>query len=89
MIDTLKGSYYANPVIDEPQVASALREAYPEYYGNNICENIPRSYRVVMLSSPSGPSADIKDIQGFQEAFKDLGGYSDILVPPPSLLICP
>ncbi|KAI0670203.1 Clavaminate synthase-like protein [Trametes maxima] len=34
--DTMKGSYYANPVLDEPSVSSALREAYPEYYGKNI-----------------------------------------------------
>jgi hypothetical protein len=33
----LKGSYYANPVVDEPSVHPNLREAYPEYYGNNIC----------------------------------------------------
>lgn len=35
--DTLKGSYYANPVLDEPSVSPILREAYPEYYGKNIC----------------------------------------------------
>ncbi|KAI0662528.1 Clavaminate synthase-like protein [Cubamyces menziesii] len=34
--DTMKGSYYANPVIDEPNVPQELREAYPEYYGKNI-----------------------------------------------------
>ncbi|TFY83982.1 hypothetical protein EWM64_g42 [Hericium alpestre] len=34
--DTLKGSYYANPVVDIPSVTSALRDSYPEYYGNNI-----------------------------------------------------
>ncbi|KAI0702418.1 Clavaminate synthase-like protein [Cytidiella melzeri] len=34
--DTLKGSYYANPVVDEPTVLPNLREAYPEYYGKNI-----------------------------------------------------
>ncbi|KZT22138.1 Clavaminate synthase-like protein [Neolentinus lepideus HHB14362 ss-1] len=34
--DTLKGSYYANPVVDNPTVSSVLRKAYPEYYGNNI-----------------------------------------------------
>ena len=33
----MKGSYYANPVIDEPNVPRELREAYPEYYGKNIC----------------------------------------------------
>ncbi|KAI0307933.1 Clavaminate synthase-like protein [Multifurca ochricompacta] len=34
--DTLKGSYYANPVIDAPSVHPGLLEAYPEYYGTNI-----------------------------------------------------
>lgn len=35
--DTLKGSYYANPVVDDPEVPQHLRGAYPEYYGKNIC----------------------------------------------------
>ena len=35
--DTLKGSYYANPVVDESSIHPSLREAHPEYYGNNIC----------------------------------------------------
>lgn len=35
--DTLKGSYYANPVIDSPTVAASEMQAYPEYYGNNVC----------------------------------------------------
>ncbi|KAJ6626840.1 Clavaminate synthase-like protein [Mycena sp. CBHHK59/15] len=34
--DTLKGSYYANPVMDDPDVSAALRDAYPEYYSKNI-----------------------------------------------------
>jgi len=34
--DTLKGSYYANPVVDAPSVHPDIREAYPEYYGTNI-----------------------------------------------------
>jgi len=34
--DTLKGSYYANPIVDVPSVSPDLREAYPEYYGTNI-----------------------------------------------------
>ena len=38
IVDTLKGSYYANPVIDEPDVSPELRKAHPEYYGKNICE---------------------------------------------------
>lgn len=36
-LDTMKGSYYANPVLDEPNVSPKLHEAYPEYYGKNIC----------------------------------------------------
>ncbi|THH21002.1 hypothetical protein EW146_g469 [Bondarzewia mesenterica] len=34
--DTLKGSYYANPVVDKPSVSAALQNAYPEYYGANV-----------------------------------------------------
>jgi hypothetical protein len=34
--DTLKGSYYANPVVDHPKVSDELRKLYPEYYGNNV-----------------------------------------------------
>ena len=37
--DTMKGSYYANPVLDEPSVSTELRKAYPEYYGKNICSH--------------------------------------------------
>ncbi len=36
--DTMKGSYYANPVLDVPNVSAELRQAYPEYYGKNICK---------------------------------------------------
>ena len=36
--DTMKGSYYANPVLDEPNVSAELRQGYPEYYGKNICK---------------------------------------------------
>ncbi|KAJ3899967.1 Clavaminate synthase-like protein [Lentinula edodes] len=34
--DFLKGSFYANPVIDSPSVFEQYRTSYPEYYGNNI-----------------------------------------------------
>jgi len=54
--DTLKGSYYANPIVDEPSVSEAQREAYPEYYHKNIW-----------------PTDDIKEVAGFEHAFKDLG----------------
>ncbi|KAJ8503328.1 hypothetical protein ONZ45_g10966 [Pleurotus djamor] len=56
--DLLKGSYYANPAIDKPTVSSALRETYPEYYGDNIW-----------------PDPGLKGIEGFEEAFKDLGRF--------------
>ncbi|CCM01612.1 uncharacterized protein FIBRA_03673 [Fibroporia radiculosa] len=54
--DTLKGSYYANPIIDTPSVSATQRDSYPEYYGSNIW-----------------PSNNTKGIEGFEEAFKDLG----------------
>ncbi|RDB28359.1 hypothetical protein Hypma_015164 [Hypsizygus marmoreus] len=34
--DLLKGSYYANPVVETPTVPEEQRIAYPEYYGRNI-----------------------------------------------------
>lgn len=39
LIDTLKGSYYANinPAMDNFNVSLAQRQNYPEYYGENIC----------------------------------------------------
>ena len=39
--DTLKGSYYANPMVDAPEVTAEQRQAYPEYYGTNICMSLP------------------------------------------------
>jgi len=34
--DTLKGSYYANPLADDPKVSEENKKVYPEYYGENI-----------------------------------------------------
>ncbi len=74
--DTLKGSYYANPVIDRPQVSQALREAYPEYYGSNICDCVsPRHTLVEFSRLRSGPREELKGVHGFEDAFKDLGRY--------------
>ncbi|KDQ54855.1 hypothetical protein JAAARDRAFT_37966 [Jaapia argillacea MUCL 33604] len=56
--DTLKGSYYANPVVDVPTVSQASRDAYPEYYGQNIW-----------------PDKKEQGVEGFEEAFKDLGRF--------------
>ncbi|KIK99771.1 hypothetical protein PAXRUDRAFT_30291 [Paxillus rubicundulus Ve08.2h10] len=56
--DTLKGSYYANPVIDVPDVSPELREQHKEFYRSNIW-----------------PAHDEKGIEGFEEAFKNLGRF--------------
>ncbi|ORX39824.1 Clavaminate synthase-like protein [Kockovaella imperatae] len=34
--DTQKGSYYANPMLDVPNVSDAQRQAHPEYYAGNV-----------------------------------------------------
>ncbi|KAJ7169475.1 Clavaminate synthase-like protein [Mycena filopes] len=34
--DVLKGSFYANPVVENPTVPAELKEEYPEYYNENI-----------------------------------------------------
>ncbi|KAG8923802.1 hypothetical protein FRC02_010902 [Tulasnella sp. 418] len=56
--DTLKGSYYANPLLDDPQVSEEERLQYPWYHRNNIW-----------------PSKDEEGIDGFEDAFKDLGRF--------------
>lgn len=73
--DTMKGSFYANPVLDEPDVSPQLREAHPEYYGKNICassSNLPGSgYSSYIYAGPT----DTAEVQDFEHAFKDLGRY--------------
>lgn len=54
--DVLKGSYYANPTVDNPTASAEEHAKYPEYYGQNIWPNE-------------------KDIEDFEEAFKDLGKF--------------
>ncbi|KAJ4000266.1 Clavaminate synthase-like protein [Lentinula boryana] len=56
--DFLKGSFYANPVLDSPSVSNEYKTAYPEYYGDNIW-----------------PDADESGVEGFEQAFKDLGRF--------------
>lgn len=38
--DTMKGSFYANPMIDDPNVSDDLKKQFPEYYGKNIWPNV-------------------------------------------------
>jgi hypothetical protein len=37
LLDTLKASFYANPVVDNPTFTIDEQRAFPEYYGSNIC----------------------------------------------------
>ncbi|ODO11575.1 hypothetical protein I350_00356 [Cryptococcus amylolentus CBS 6273] len=37
--DTQKGSYYANPLLDQPDVSEQLRQDHPEYYAGNVWPN--------------------------------------------------
>jgi hypothetical protein len=73
--DTLKGSYYANPVVDSPSVSSALKKSYPEYYSNNICNAIfSHLYRYHIDILSTGPKGE-PTIEEFEDAFKSLGRY--------------
>jgi hypothetical protein len=57
--DTLKGSYYANPLIDHPSVHPSLQEAYPEYYGANICQyHTPRPWMVSKIECCRAPERE-------------------------------
>ena len=72
--DTMKGSYYANPVLDVPNVSVELRQAYPEYYGKNICK-LSYNHIIVfcILILDPGPTVT-PEVGDFEQAFKDLGG---------------
>ncbi|WRT67106.1 uncharacterized protein IL334_004072 [Kwoniella shivajii] len=37
--DIQKGSYYANPLVDHPDVTDAVRSTHPEYYAGNVWPN--------------------------------------------------
>ena len=37
LADTLKGSFYANPLSDSTTINVTDKEEYPEYYSENIC----------------------------------------------------
>ncbi|KAF8898476.1 Clavaminate synthase-like protein [Infundibulicybe gibba] len=52
----LKGSYYANPVVESPTVSREEQSLHPEYYGKNIW-----------------PQRDTQEVEGFEDAFKNLG----------------
>jgi len=71
--DVLKGSYYANPLIDVPTVSAQDAKLYPEYYGKNICECTAIRMDGISLKVSQGPKPDEKGVEGFEEAFKDLG----------------
>jgi hypothetical protein len=89
--DTLKGSYYANPLIDSPSVHPSLQEAYPEYYGANICQyHTPPSIGWYLKLIAVGPQNE-KGIEGFESAFKELGScvpafFNSISWPSPTFL---
>jgi hypothetical protein len=73
-LDLLKGSYYANPVVDNVTVSPAQRDAYPEYYGENICACLPLEFTKSKDSNIlSGPNKGENGVDGFEDAFKDLG----------------
>ncbi|KAG2155468.1 Clavaminate synthase-like protein [Suillus clintonianus] len=56
--DTLKGSYYANPVVDVPDVNPAVKAEHRAFYGDNVW-----------------PDKNETSIEGFEEAFKNLGRF--------------
>lgn len=74
-LDTLKGSYYANPVIDVPDVNPAVKAAYPPIYGDNVCMYCYFYYGILNTECYQGPDKNENGIEGFEEAFKNLGRF--------------
>ncbi|KAG6919583.1 hypothetical protein DXG01_004247 [Tephrocybe rancida] len=74
--DVLKGSYYANPIVETPTVPKEEQDAHPEYYGRNICmlsNHLP--YYKPSDGGVIGPHREQEGIEGFEDAFKDLGRF--------------
>ena len=71
--DTLKGSFYSNPLMDVPNVTPEEKATFPEYYGQNICELVDFTGSWIFHTVELGPTED--DIPGFEDAFKQLGNF--------------
>ena len=54
--DTLKGSFYANPMVEQLTVSDEDRLQFPEYYGENICESATRMHSLPLTNFCQGPT---------------------------------
>jgi hypothetical protein len=72
-LDTLKGSYYANPVVDVTNVHPAVKAEYRPFYGDNVCMCYSFVPVIRRLLPTKGPDKNETNIEGFEEAFKNLG----------------
>jgi len=44
--DVLKGSFYANPMVEQVTVSDEDKLQFPEYHGNNICKPVTKMHIV-------------------------------------------
>lgn len=49
--DMLKGSFYANPLIEDISVSDEVRLQFPEYYGKNICVSVSGLRHITLLTN--------------------------------------
>lgn len=75
--DTLKGSYYANVGTGcaNTKINDRLRKEFPQYYGNNICKhrlNTPME-ALDWHFARKGPDSSEAGVEGFKDAFTNLG----------------
>ena len=79
LTDVLKGSYYANPIIDTPDVSDEDRKAYPEYHGSNICLYTILFLAKMLNASLQGPPPTRKALRASRKHLKTWAG-TDMLV---------
>jgi hypothetical protein len=48
--DILKGSFYANPMVEQVTVSDEDRLQFPEYYGNNICKSVTKMHKLPLTN---------------------------------------
>lgn len=53
--DTLKGSFYANPIVENVTVSDEEKRQFPEYYGKNICMSATMDHNLPLSDIRQGP----------------------------------
>lgn len=72
MPDTLKGSFYGNPLLDRPEVDPTIQGKHPEYYKGNIWVGDPSLSDTSILTPNSQMNMKIKKFRDSKKHSRSL-----------------